>query len=111
MATLTIMAKVISVTAMTDFVDAKGPSPGVVTKVRERFEFARTFAIEEAASSYEAMRMVKKMERVIAETYKLGQGDRKAFRRLVPNFDSLIAWADEKGLEWPPSAGERPFHG
>lgn len=49
--------------------------------------------------------MVKKMERVIFETYKLGQGDRKAFRRLVPQFDSLIAWADEKGLEWPPSVG------
>ena len=103
--TLAIMAKVISVTAMTDFVDAKGPSPAVVTKVRERFEFARAFGIAAAASSAEAMKMVKKMERVIAETYKLGQGDRKAFRRLVPQFDSLIAWADEKGLEWPPSVG------
>lgn len=103
LAALAIMAKVISVTAMTDFVDANGPSPAVVTKVRERFEFVRVFAIETSGSSAEAMKMVKKMERVICETYKLGQGDRKAFRRLVPQFDSLIAWADEKGLEWPPS--------
>ncbi len=106
-ATLATIAKTNAVQAMQDFVDAGGPDPSVILKTRARFEYAREFACESDANPPELQKVVKKIEKVIAQTHDLARGDVKAFKRLVPLCDWLIEWAEETGVAWPPSA-DRP---
>jgi hypothetical protein len=106
-ASLAAIAKVIAVQAMQDFVDAGGPDPSAILKTRERFEYARKFAYESGVNTPELLKVAKKIEKVVAQTYDLARGDLKAFKRLVPLCNWLVAWAEEAGVAWPPTA-DRP---
>ena len=99
---LGVLVKVVAVTALRSLA-FEGVTSTAVATIRERAEAVLGFAnshpeIEQAVA--QAAR--RRMERVVADTYPLERGEPKALKGILRRIQAAIAWADRRGVSWPP---------
>jgi hypothetical protein len=68
-------------------------------------EGVREFALSHAGSSDpELTKLVRRFERAIALTYLVPMNGGKQLIQLGRRLDTIISWAEAKGVVWPPQA-------
>jgi hypothetical protein len=99
---LGVLVKIVAVTALRSLA-FEDTTSSVVPTIRERAEAVLGFAnshpeIEQPVA--QAAR--RRMERMVADTYPLERGEPKALKGLLRRIQAAFAWADRRGVSWPP---------
>ncbi len=100
---LALQAKIVAAAAMYDLAHS-GVTTSVLARMRTRVEVVREFATTHRELG-EPMRgtTVRRLERIVACSYAIERGERKALEKTVARINALFTWAEETGVTWPPS--------
>ena len=101
---LVVQTKVLAMSALRTLA-LEGAEPELVSTIRARSELVRSFA-QGHPEIGEPLRgsATGRLERLIAETYRLEHGETKALERTLRRINAVFRWAEEQGVRWPPSA-------
>ena len=98
----TLMAKVLAVTALQDL--AIGPGVDALPTLRTRVAYVSNLLSSQNLDQPDFARLDGKLDQ-INESALVAATDHEALRRLVDQLQGLLAWAEKRGVEWPPRLG------